>query len=186
MNLSKMLIKNISKTLIFIMLIFVYGCSNSGLDSTQTSVSSLPITSPPNSNNTFGYTIEIPTGWQIINNNSTNLELSTIKFNNDKDFINPSLNIFIPNTKQTQKELIENILKSTKTNIKLENITKANKFNVVAYEGIQNSANKEYPCYYAFITTNDNFVVMFLSGDMSIKEDLKSVFYNSLKTFKKI
>ena len=55
---------------------------------------------------------------------------------------------------------------------------------MVAYECVQDSANKEYSCYYAFITTNKDFVVMLLIGDMEIKDKLKSIFYESVKTFK--
>lgn len=81
---------------------------------------------------------------------------------------------------------VKNSLKGTTSSKKIADIPKAAKFNVVAYACTQNSANIEYLVYYAFINTDDDLVVMVLNGDMSIKEDLKSVFFDSLSTFRKV
>lgn len=188
MNLNKPLVKNIILSLLIMVLIFAFGCSKSGVDLTQTLTLPSPSTATSqNKNNIFGYSVEIPNGWRIVKNDKTHLELTTIALNKNEYFINPYLSIFVPNIrKQFKEEFIKNTLKGTTSNIKLEDATKVTKFDVVAYECLQKSAQKEYPCYYAFITTDEDFIVMFLSGDMSIKEDLKSVFYNSLKTFNKL
>lgn len=82
MNLNKPLVKNIILLLLITMLIFVFGCSKSGVDLTQNSMLPSPSTATSqNKNNSFGYSIKIPNGWRIVKNDKTHLELTTIAIN---------------------------------------------------------------------------------------------------------
>jgi len=98
MNFNKILKASTFKLYIFIALLILMvavGCSNK-VDSSQTQAPPIPITGQESAKNTFGYTVEIPNGWRIINNDSKHLELATIEINNNNYFVNPSITIFIP------------------------------------------------------------------------------------------
>lgn len=142
---------------------------------------------PPNTQpqSTFPYTVNIPSGWCIIENDLRHYSLTTDIMSNEKHYVNPNLILFIPELQngETKEDFINASLKGTIEHKVINKDSIITSYDVVAYECKQNSAHKEYLCYYAFIQTEDDFVVMNLSGDLSYKDDLKNYFYGFINEF---
>lgn len=194
-------LKSTSVLIIVLVLLLTIGCGQSPSQAmenqskansqvqetiTQDEHTQAQVTSSKKIDSEFGYTFAIPSGWKMGMNDSSRIELSIdLSKNKDKYFVNPLLTIFKPDIQnQTQEDFIKNSLKGTTSNIKNNDVTNLTKYDVSAYSCTQSSAHKDYSCYYAFITTEKDFIVVQLIGDTSTKDTLESVFDNTIKSLK--
>jgi len=132
----------------------------------------------------FKYTVDIPDKWHT--ESSTDLSFYTsINVRSEDGFLNPILTLTkvdLPN--ESQDFFIKKVLEGTQTHKELNDIKNSKNYSVSAYECTQNSARKEYTCYFAFFKTDTDFVIMNLMGDSSLDKDLKLYFYKFVKTFR--